>query len=438
MPRSPGRILMLSTHGYVSASPELGKPDTGGQVVYVLELSKTLASMGYRVDILTRRFDNQPAEEMVTPGVRVIREACGGSRFIEKERLVQFIPELVDGMLTRARREGLRYEWLNSHYWDAGVAGEFLADRWDVPHIHTPHSLGAWKRDQMQGTAVDLDKSYNFTQRIATERSLYHNADGVVATTGQQREILQGADYELPRSRVRVIPPGFDDRRFFPVAPPVRTSAKEQLRWRGKTILALGRIAANKGYDLLIKALPTVIKRCPDARLVLAIGGKILSAEERQYVDELEQMAAWLGMQDRVSFVGYVPDARLADVYRAADVFVLSSRYEPFGMTAIEAMACGTPTIVTTEGGLWRELVWGRDALYVDPRDPPALGHTIVNVLRDSRIWRRLSSFGVVRAQQRYTWQSVAERIARYAEKSRVERYRTSADHPFSKERATA
>src|SRR5690606_14951781 len=146
----------------------------------------------------------------------------------------------------------------------------------------------------------------------------------------------------------------------------------------GKVVLAIGRLARNKGYDLLIRAFAEVAAREASARLVLAIGGERLEEAEDRILSSCHALVAELGLGERVTFMGFVPDADMADLYRAADVFVLSSRYEPFGMTAVEAMACGTPTVVTTQGGLFRTLRFGISGLFADPFDPMDLGITIL------------------------------------------------------------
>lgn len=143
----PNRIMMISTHGYVAAEPPLGAPDTGGQVVYVLELSKKLGQFGYKVDIWTRRFEDQVEIEDVDENVRVIRMPCGGKDFIPKEYLYEKIPEWVKNALGYIKRNGLNYSFVNSHYWDAGLAGHMVSEKLDIPHIHTPHSIGTWKKE---------------------------------------------------------------------------------------------------------------------------------------------------------------------------------------------------------------------------------------------------------------------------------------------------
>lgn len=411
--RAPRRILMISLHGYVSGQAELGRPDTGGQVVYVLKLSECLARLGYRVDIFTRRFEDQPAIENVGERVRIVRIPCGGRKLIRKEWMCDVVPEWIVNAEAYIKRHDLSYAFIDSHYWDAGLAGDQLAMHLGIPHLHTPHSIGSWKRDNMDGDPKELDREYNFTRRIRDERSVYDHADAIVATTPQQRDVLLNGEYEVERGKIAVIPPGFDDTRFFPVAAATRQAIKRELGVSGRLVLALGRVAANKGYDLLLQSMPTVFERTPDARLMLAIGSTNNTPGEAQQVDELKGLAVELGIADRVIFRDYVPEDDLPDLYRAADVFALSSRYEPFGMTAVEAMACGTPVVMTTEGGLWEMVAWGTEALYADPLDPPAFGHAIQTVLRYPRVARQLARFGSDRARATFTWNGIAQQLVR-------------------------
>jgi mannosylfructose-phosphate synthase len=407
------RIMMISTHGYVAAEPELGKPDTGGQVVYVLELSRCLGQLGYEVDILTRQFQDQPMEEEVDERVRVLRFPCGGRDFIPKETLCNSIPEWVQRVGKYVAASPDEYTFINSHYWDAGLAGQALANRFRIPHFHTPHSIGSWKRDNMDGDPAELEKKYNFCRRIREEKVIYDECDLLIATTPAQREILTNSEgeYNVPAGKIRVIPPGYDDRRFFPVSRASRKSLKQQLGFEGRNVLALGRIAQNKGYDLLIRAMVEVCERVPNANLLLAIGSTNITAAEQQMVDGFKNLAGELGIADHVKFLDYIPDDQLADYYRAADLFALSSRYEPFGMTAVEAMACGTPTIVTTEGGLWEQVTWGREAVFANPFDPPAFGHAMSFILQYNAIYDRLAKYGSQKARAHFTWTGIAQQI---------------------------
>jgi mannosylfructose-phosphate synthase len=410
--RGPRRIMMISTHGYVAATPELGKPDTGGQVVYILELARCLGRLGFHIDIFTRQFENQPASEEVADRVRVIRIPCGGNEFIPKEYLCESIPEWVINTLEFVRKGRLKCEFINSHYWDAGLAGLDLARKLHVRHLHTPHSIGSWKKANMPaGQGDEAEKRWNFDRRIRDEKVIYDESDGVIATTPQQRQLLVGGDYDVPLSKIHVVPPGYDDSRFFPVSISTRQTLKQELKLKGRIVLALGRLARNKGYDLLIRAMRIVVDRAPDVKLLLAIGSTTLNEDEAGQLESLRGIAQELGIADNVLFRDYIPDDLLADYYRAGDVFALSSRYEPFGMTAVEAMACGTPTVVTTEGGLWEEINWGADAIYANPNDYEAFGHAICQILQYPRIADRLAKYGSQRARARFTWTGIAQQI---------------------------
>lgn len=407
-------IAMVSTHGYVAAHPPLGAADTGGQVVFVLELSRKLAQLGYDVDIWTRRFENQPEIDVVDAHVRVVRVPCGGNDFIPKEYLHQHLMEWCENALRYIRRNRLTYQFVNSHYWDGGIAGQRLAESLGIRHVHTPHSLGLWKKRQMESDYPEesetFEKEFNFKVRVQHERLLYAHASLVVATTPLQFDMLVNK-YQLPAAKVPMIPPGYDDNRFFPVSDASRQMLRRKLGLKGNVIYANGRLATNKGYDLLINAFAVVAKRLPDAVLHLAAGGGSLGGNERKILAGLKRQVRKLGLQRKVKFVGFVPDNQLADYYRAADVFVLSSRYEPFGMTAIEAMACGTPTVITIHGGLYRAVSFGRHALYADPLDPEDLGIMIVKPLRHPGLRSRLSRMGAHKARSLFTWTGIAQQL---------------------------
>ncbi len=408
------RIAMISTHGYVAANPPLGAADTGGQVVYVLELSKKLAQLGYEVDIWTRRFEDQPEIDVLNEHVRVIRVPCGGSEFIRKEDLWEHLAEWCDTAIAMIEAQGLTYEFVNSHYWDAGMAGQFLSSELSVPHIHTPHSLGLWKQKQMERdypqSRPAFEKQYNFTRRIMEERRLYGDCALILATTPPQFDLLV-TDYDVPSEKVRMLPPGYDDTRYYPVSEASRQSIRQRLGFEGKVVLALGRLARNKGYDLLIEAFALVATRHPTAVLHLAVGGKDMNAREIQILLELRTLAETTGFAKRIHFDSFVPEENMADYYRAADLFVLSSRYEPFGMTAIEAMASGTPTVVTVHGGLYRALAFGRHALFADPFDREDLGITMAKVFRHPRLRLRLARMGAHKARGLFTWTGIAQQL---------------------------
>ncbi|MDQ8179118.1 glycosyltransferase [Pelagicoccus sp. SDUM812005] len=408
------RIAMISTHGYVAAEPPLGMPDTGGQVVFVIELSRKLAQLGYQVDIWTRQFEGQVAEEEVDEGVRILRVPCGGDEFIAKEFLHEWIPEWARNAMARINAEGLSYEFVNSHYWDAGIAGEIVSNNLGCPHVHTPHSVGTWKRRKMEtdfpNDKESFDEVYNFTTRIEHEQKIYDSCAIVVATSPIQMDLFF-EDYGLPEEKVAMIPPGYDDTRFYPVSEASRESLREKFGFEGRVITSIGRLSRNKGFDLLVDAFAVVAKRFNDVRLFMPLGSESEGQAEDPMLNDIVKQIHELGLQDRVTITQSLEDDLMPDFYRASDLFCLPSRYEPFGMTAVEAMASGAPTIVTTNGGLYRTLEYGKDALYADSFDALDYGITMCKALAHPTISQRLSENGSQKARSLFTWSGIAQQL---------------------------
>lgn len=423
---SKSRIAMISTHGYVAAEPPLGMPDTGGQVVYVLELSKKLAQLGYKVDIWTRRFENQADIEEVDEDVRLIRVPCGGADFIAKEFLHKNIPEWCRNALRRIEEEGISYEFINSHYWDAGLAGQTLSESLGCSHIHTPHSLGSWKKQKMETDFPDgkdtFDSTYNFTQRIRSESIIYKAASYVVATSPIQLDLFK-ENYEVSPGKLIMIPPGYDDNRFFPVSSASRDAIREQFGFEGRVVTSIGRLSRNKGFDLLVDAFSVVAERFGDVRLFMPVGSESEDQAENPILGELVKQIHDLGLEDRVTITESLPDDLMPDFYRAGDVFCLPSRYEPFGMTAVEAMASGTPTIVTTHGGLYRTLEYGVNALFADTFDKLDFGITICKALSYHKLSTRMSENGAGIARSLFTWTGIAQQLIAVVEGTKLPRY---------------
>jgi mannosylfructose-phosphate synthase len=406
-PSHHNSILMLSIHGYVAAQPKLGLPDTGGQVAFVLELARQFAEMGYEVDVCTRRFEDQPAIEELGPRLRLLRIPCGGREFICKENMHDHMDEFVQNFISESSRLELRYDVINSHYWDAGWAGQRIADVLQIPHVHTPHSLGAWKRRQMRDAGEIVDVNYRFPERISKELRVYQQCDHLIATSIQQADLLT-QQYRVEPSKITMIPPGINADRFHPVKPKRIEALRQELRISPHDVYALGRIAPNKGYDLLVRSLPILRKLVPDARLVLAVGAD--SEADQQRVAKLKEIADACGAAPHIDFRGYVADSELADYYRAAGVFALCSRYEPFGMTAVEAMACGTPTVITIHGGLHSAVDFGIHALYADPKQPGEYAAALAMPLLYPQLRERLAGSGAELAHGRYSWTAIARR----------------------------
>ncbi|RYD39955.1 MAG: glycosyltransferase, partial [Verrucomicrobiaceae bacterium] len=333
-------------------------------------------------------------------------------------------------LMAETKRRGIHYDVVNSHYWDAGWAGQRIAEEMRIPHIHTPHSLGAWKRKNMKGSREEVERVYRFDERIEKEFLVYRNCDHVIATTEQQCELLE-SDYGIPRSHVTLIPPGIDELRFTPVMPLRLNEIRERIGFGPHDVYCVGRAATNKGIDLLISSLPALRALVPDARLKLAIGAD--SERDRERVDSWQQLARDLDVEDAVHWLGYVSDEEMADYYRAGGVFALSSRYEPFGMTAIEAMACGTPTVVTIHGGLHEAVDFGTHALFADPKEPGEFAALLAMPMRHERLRERLSVEGARFARRQFGWTGIARRTL-----ATFERYRGIYDVPDDFAEATS
>ncbi|MFT4154614.1 glycosyltransferase [Parafilimonas sp.] len=405
------RILIMSVHGYVAAEPELGKPDTGGQVVYVLELANRFSRLGLKVDLVTRQFEDQPEFDIVNENFRVWRIPFGGKKFIRKEDMHDYLDQLITNFLAKVRTTGIRYDLVYSHYWDAGWAGQKIAEDLDIPHVHTPHSLGLWKKNNLGGDfdPVEMENIYRFEERIRKEYFVYQMCNYVIATTLPQIELLKNS-YDVLDTHVTVIPPGMDENRFSPVMTEEASRLRERHCFLEHDVLALGRMAYNKGHDLLIKSLPTLFELVPQARLVAAIGSNE-SEQDKQGVEELKALAEALGVSDKIVWKLYVPDEDLADYYRCAKVFALSSRYEPFGMVAIEAMACGTPTVITVHGGLFDLINFGKQALLADPNRPIEYGTMLAFPLLYPEIAKRIGVEGAIFSRRNFGWTGIAQRI---------------------------
>ncbi|WP_445957957.1 glycosyltransferase [Yeosuana sp.] len=404
-------ILMISLHGYVGANAELGKPDTGGQVVYVLELAERFSRLGKRVDLMTRQFEDQPEYDKVDENYSVWRIPFGGKKFIRKEDMHDHLKKFVTNSLAAIKKENKKYDVVYSHYWDAGWAGQKIAEELGVSHVHTPHSVGWWKQHTM-GSDMDekeMEKTYRFKERIRKEYFVYQMCNHIIATTLPQVDLLT-KQYDVLPKNCTMIPPGIDENRFFPIPSKENDRIRVKYDIQPTDILTLGRMAHNKGYDLLIQALPTVFELCPEARLVAAIGSD-KSDQDDEGVAKLKKLATELGVMDKIKWKNYIADEDLANVYRSANIFAMPSRYEPFGMVAIEAMACGTPSIITVHGGLYDLIDFGNQALFADPHRPIEFGAMMSMPLLYPKMRNELSVEGARFARRNFGWTGIAKRM---------------------------
>ncbi len=398
-------IAMLSVHGYFDPEPILGRTDTGGQVTYVLELAKYLASeFGVNVDIFTRQFEGRSEIAPVSAKVRVVRLPCGPDHFIRKEDMFPHWDEFTDNMETWIKNHGIDYDVIHGHYWDAGYVAMNLAERLGKPFFYTAHSLGAWKKEQMGGDPAEMEKLFKFEERIHWENIVFRKAVAHTVTTFDGKETYKRL-YDFETEHMDIIPPGVDVHRFRPLTD---GEAEHPLTTPDRYVFALSRIDSNKGHAELIRAFSHVRKDHPDVHLVIGGGSKEPKEHEIEVRNGFMKIVDELELDDSVIFTGYVADEDLATYYRKAELFVLPSKYEPFGMTTLEAMSCGTPVVVTRFGGIRRDLKDGVDSIHVDPSDEHEFADAIGEVLGNARRATELGNQAKATILRKFSWESIA------------------------------
>jgi len=403
-------ICMLSTHGYFDPVPELGKTDTGGQVLYVLQLARSLAETGIGVDIYTRWFDRSKPQIDPLPGsprVRVIRIPAGDWEFIPKERIYDVLPALAKNMIDFINKNGLSYDVYHGHYVDAGIVALDVADAFSKPCFFTAHSLGAWKRERVGGDPVEMEAEFNFSKRIAEELRIFKSVNAQSITSIEERDKIAEL-YDFKPSRLEFIPPGVDVHEFRPLE---RGEREEEtaIDLPERYMFMVSRIASAKGHDLLLPAFARVSERFPDLHAVIAGGTEDPDDEEVEVLSHISSFIEKHGLGDRVHAVGGIPHDDLPPYFRRAEFFVLPAKYEPFGMTALEAMSCAAPAVISTHAGIQENLNSGVDCLLVDPRSTESFAEAMCSLLRDSDLAARLAAGGRETVLNKFSWQAIAE-----------------------------
>jgi mannosylfructose-phosphate synthase len=408
---------MFSIHGYVDPVPQLGRTDTGGQVVYVLQLAKALAKHGIGVDIYTRWFDRNKLQIEPVPdyaNVKVIRIPGGPWRFIAKEELYDTLPVLADNAKAFIHQNSLRYDLFHGHYVDGGMVTLEVAETFNKPAFFTAHSLGAWKREQMDGDPQEMERKYKFSRRISEESRIFKSIRAQIFTTKIQEERARRL-YGFVSGKTAVIPPGVDIYTFH------RAKAGEitlETGLPGRYILCLSRLDTNKGHDLLLNAFNIVSRSIPDIHLVIAGGSPKPRLRELEVIARMRAIIRKNQLHDKVHIVGYVPDDLLAIYYRQAELFVLPSVFEPFGMTTLEAMACGKPVVASKLGGIREVISSGINGLLVDPSNEVEFSDGMVSLLQDRRLAQLMGEAALSTVLKHFSWKAIAKRILRFYEKN--------------------
>ncbi|HEX3245591.1 MAG TPA: glycosyltransferase [Chloroflexota bacterium] len=396
------RVALISEH----ASPlgEIGGVDSGGQNVYVKHVARQLASLGCEVDVFTRR-DSVEIETLTTgsDGVRVIQVPAGPPVPIPKEQLLPHMPEFTANVLNYARKRP--YDLLHANFWMSGLTAAEIKHFLGTPFVITFHALGRVRRLH-QGADDGFPE-----ERGDIEMRLIQQADRVIAECPQDRDDMcryYGAD----PARIAVVPCGFDPAELWPVDQGV---ARQELGFTEDEpiVLQLGRMVPRKGVDTVIEAVGFLrCRRGIDARLVI-VGGDCDTPNERATPElgRLRQVARSAGVDDLVIFAGRRPRELLKLYYSAADVFVTTPWYEPFGITPLEAMACGAPVIGADVGGIKYSVAHGETGYLVPPRDPEAIGERLVQLLENPQLRRDMGLRAVERVNQLFTWRNVGEEL---------------------------
>jgi len=398
------KIALISEH----ASPLalVGGTDSGGQNVYVAHLARQLTHLGFHIDIFTRRDGkNQPLIVDWLPQARVIHVPAGPARFIPKEQMLAHMEEFARWVERFARRKKICYDVTHANFFMSGMVAQRIKQALGTPFVMTFHALGRVRR-------LSQGKDDAFPDiRFAIEERLMQDADRIIAECAQDQadmERLYGAD----GNRIDVVPCGFDSNEFWPVA----ASAREHLGLRPDDfiVLQLGRIVPRKGIDNVIRAMATLRKKHGISGKLLVVGGNTLEPDPQATPElgRLMALADTLEIRDAITFTGQQARALLRYYYSAANVFVTTPWYEPFGITPVEAMACGTPVIGAAVGGIKSTVVEAETGYLVPPNDPDALAERLALLYYRPHTAQRMGWAGMHRAYRYFTWRKVAAQIA--------------------------
>jgi len=399
-------IAVLSVHSCPLAA--LGGKETGGMNVYVRELSREMGRRGFRVDVFTR--SQNPHISRIVPlerNARVIHLKAGPEEPVPKDELWHYLPEFVSGVVQFADGEDISYDLVHSHYWLSGWVGGELKHKWSIPLVHMFHTLGALKNEMSR-----VKDKKEPMKRLAVEGQIMNFADWVVAPSPWEKEQMISYHQAQPE-KIKVIPCGVDLQLFKPLR---SLKAKKFLGLlEKKFILFVGRIDAIKGIDVLIRAIHHLT--CKPFRSNQELGLIIVGGEmdvdpqmENQEMQRLRKMVARMKLPDRVAFWGSQRQDLLPYFYSAAEALVLPSRYESFGMVALEAMACGTPVIASRVGGLQYTVEDGRTGFLIPEGDWRLLAERICEIIENPPLREKLVVAAKEKVKQ-FSWPTITKKV---------------------------
>lgn len=397
---------MISEHADPLA--RLGAKEVGGQNVYVYNLAKELGQIGWEVDIFTR-WDTTSKQRVVRlgKGVRVIRVKAGPRRYIPRDHLTRYLREFTDDIVGFKNENKLNYDLIHTHYWMSGWVGLKLAKLWEVPIVVTYHSLGYLRYHALKSYKQHAPDSKFFTLRITWERQLAAQADSVLATSPYEKADLLKY-YNAPEGTITVIPVGVNFDAFKPL---LQSTARRHLKIsaRDKVILYVGRMEWRKGVGTLIVAFADFLKTRDDPeRYRLILVGRTIGPE-RPEVNRLKKIAHEQGVSQHVTFVGSKEKRAVHYYYAAANLVVVPSYYEPFGIVPLEALSTGTPVVASKVGGLQytsKDEVTGR---LVTPRSPRHLAQALAEVTdKEDGYRQKIKRHAKLVLRRQFSWEAIA------------------------------
>lgn len=400
------RIAMISEH----ASPLglLGGVDSGGQNVYVGQLAKHLAMLGYEeIDIFTRRdSDRLPEIAEWVNGIRIVYVPAGPPSFVRKEDLLPYMDEFTDYLLQFCKYQRKAYDLLHANFWMSGLVAANVKKAIGIPFVTTFHALGRVRR-QHQGKADEFPD-----ERFAIEDRIVAEADRIIAECPQDEEDLIRL-YNADPANISVVPCGFDPTELWPISKPLARFALG-LSPDERMILHLGRMVPRKGIDTVIRGFARLVKHHEINARLLIVGGESDEPDPvaTPEIGRLQAVADEEGVTELVQFIGRRGRDTLKYYYSAADVFVTTPWYEPFGITPVESMACGTPVVGSAVGGIKFTARDGETGYLVPPNDPGLLADRIAHLYQHPKLLSVFSRQAITRANDLFTWQKAAQMMA--------------------------
>ncbi len=396
------RIALISVHG--DPAIDIGKEEAGGQNVYVRYVGESLAEMGWHVEMFTRKTSpDQPASVDHAPHCRTVRLIAGPQDFVPRDEIFEYLPDFVQEFVKHQQRLGIRYPLVHTNYWLSSWVGmEYKRRQPGVFQVHTYHSLGAVKY-QTVDTIPPIA-----TKRLEIEKRCLETAERIVATSPQEQQHMRSL--VSTQGLINIIPCGADIARFGSIQMQ-EARRKLGLDADAKIVFYVGRFDPRKGIETLVRAVSqSQMAKTGHVRLIIG-GGSRPGHSDGDERERIKGIVADLGLSSITTFPGRIDDLDLPAYYAAADVCVVPSHYEPFGLVAIEAMASGTPVIASDVGGLQFTVDSEKTGLLAPPLDHPAFAVAIDRIL-ENPAWRdELGMAARRRVETSFSWQGVAHQL---------------------------